>query len=239
MKPFERATLPNQYDLDDLNWEKIGRSESVRTGFFWEYLEPYSHDWKDKEVLDIGAGTGWLLVRALASGAKSAVGIEPSEKNIAQGAKDHPEITLVKSTLGDYEGAGQSFDVAVAVMSFPHIENIAEAFQKLAALIKRDGELIVIIPDYDYFKLQRHGYAAEVQPIDDDQYAIATTRPSGVLADIVRKTQLYQHAAESAGFELVEAKEMKPTQNQIAQAPQYEAVKDIPLTHLLRFKIKK
>ena len=93
------------------------------------------------------------------------------------------------------------------------------------------------MPDYDYFQTPRHGYAIEQQSIDEESYAIAVTRPSGTLADIVRKTSVYQRAAESEGLELVEDKEMKPTENQIANAPKYASVKDKALTRLLVFKL--
>lgn len=235
--PFERAALSNQYDFGDLRWAKEGRSESVRTQFFWEYLEPYSHSWKEKAVLDIGAGTGWLVSRALQSGASRAVGVEPSLNNIAQGRADHPEIELVQSSLEEYDSHGQRFDEILAVMSFPHIADVDGAFKKLRSLANEGGEAIIVVPDYEYFKTPRHDYAIELQPIDENQYAIAVTRPSGTLADIVRKTRVYQQSAESAGFELVEEREMKPTENQIARAPRYASVKEKVLTRLLRFKV--
>ena len=236
--PLERATQPNQYDTGDILWAKEGRAESTRTGFFWEYLEPYSKSWHGKSVLDIGAGTGWLVVRALECGASKAVGIEPSANNVVQGKQDHPDVELQQTTFESFDGKNQKFDEIVAVMSFPHIADLSAAFSKIRSLLTENGEAIIIVPDYDYFQTPRHGYSIEQQSIDEESYAIAVTRPSGTLADIVRKTSVYQRAAESAGLELVEDKEMKPTENQIANAPKYATVKDKALTRLLVFKLK-
>src|SRR3989338_10735949 len=236
--PLERATQSNQYDTGDILWAKEGRAEATRTHFFWEYLNPYSESWSGKEVLDIGAGTGWLVARALECGAIKAVGIEPSENNVAQGRQDHPDVELIQATLESFDGKNQQFDEIVAVMSFPHIADINAAFSKIRSLLKDSGEAIIIVPDYDYFQTPRHGYSVEQQPIDEESYAIAITRPSGTLADIVRKTSAYQRAAESAGLELVDDKEMKPTANQIANAPTYATVKDKALTRLLVFRVK-
>lgn len=238
LTPLKRATQPNQYDIGDILWAKEGHARSTRTQFFWEYLEPYSKSWNGKTVLDIGAGTGWLIVRALECGATKAVGVEPSANNVAQGKQDHPDVKLVQTTLENFDGKNQQFDKIVAVMSFSHIADLDTAFSKVRSLLTPNGEAIIVVPDYDYFQTPRHGYSIEQQPIDEESYAIAITRPSGTLADIVRKTSMYQRAAESAGLELVEDMEMKPTENQIINAPKYAVMKDKALTHLLVFKIK-
>ena len=235
--PLQRATKEDQYDLGDLQWAKEGRSESTRTGFFWEYLEPYAELWKDKAVLDIGAGTGWLVSHALEKGAAVAIGIEPSEKNIAQGQQDHPGVELVKSSLEAFDNAGQLFDEIVAVMSFPHIADLDAAFKKIRSMLTDGGEVLIVVPDYEYFKTSRHGYGIEIQDIDQDQYAIAVTRESGTLADIVRRLAIYAAAAKAAGLELIEEKAMMPTETQMKRAPKYASVKDKALTHLMRFRI--
>jgi len=236
--PLERAIQPDQYDSGDILWAKEGRSESTRTKFFWEYLESYTKLWQGKTILDIGAGTGWLLVYALESGATKAVGVEPSKSNVIQGKQDHPNIELTQTTFEDYDSQGQQFDEIVAVMSFPHIADLDTAFVKIRSLLTEDGEAIIIVPDYDYFKTPRHEYLIEIQSIDDVSYAIAVTRPSGTLSDIVRKTEVYGRAAELAGLELVEDKGMTPTENQIINAPKFATVRDKAITRLLAFKIK-
>ncbi len=238
MNPLERATLPNQYDSADLLWAKEGKADSTRTQFFWEYLEPYSRSWKDKSVLDVGAGTGWLVQRALELGATQATGIEPSAKNVALGRQQYPNANLVQSTFESYDNQGKQFDEVLGVMSFSHIADMDAAFQKLRDLLKPGGEILIIVPDYDYSKSPRHDYALEAQPIDDASYAISVTRSNGTISDVVRKTSVYQTAAESAGFELLEDTGMKPTENQIAKAPTYAQVKDQAITRLLRFGTK-
>jgi 2-polyprenyl-3-methyl-5-hydroxy-6-metoxy-1,4-benzoquinol methylase len=235
--PFERATKPDQYDAEDLLWVKEGRSETTRTGYFREYLEPYVNGWNGKKVLDIGAGTGWLVSWALEKGATKAVGIEPSKANYSMSLHDHPEVTLVNSTLEDFDAQGETFDTIAAVMSFSHIKDIVAAFQKLRSLAAESGEVVILIPDFDYFKLARHEYVVTTQDIDENQYAVSVTRPSGTIADIIRKPSLYIAAAEAAGFELVETKPMPPTETQMAKSPRYASVRGVPLTQLLRFKL--
>ncbi|OGG58599.1 hypothetical protein A2765_02660 [Candidatus Kaiserbacteria bacterium RIFCSPHIGHO2_01_FULL_56_24] len=235
--PFERAIKSDQYDLGDLLWVKEGRADTTRTGYFWEYLEPYVEGWKGKTVLDIGAGTGWLVSKALEKGAVKAVGIEPAKNNVAQGLQDHPEVSLVNASLEAFDGMGEHFDRIVAVMSFSHIADIDSAFSKIRSMIDDIGELILLVPDYDYFKIQRHDYQIETQEIDADQYAVSVTRPSGTLADIIRRPSVYINAAEHAGFKLLEEKPMPPTETQMVRAPKYATVKNQALTQLLRFRV--
>lgn len=236
--PFERATLPKQYDLDDLAWSNEGRFESTRTQFYWEYLEPYSLEWREKRVLDIGSGTGWLVECALKSGASEAVGIEPSENNLKQGRKDHPDIKIEHVTFEAYDAKHKKFDVILAVMSFPHLADLESTFKKMAEMLDANGQAIVVVPDYEFIQSKRHSYPVDVERIDDESYAVAFKRPTGTLADIVRKTEAYQRAAESAGLEMIEDKPMKPTEKQMAKAPKYIAFKDMALSRLLVFRGK-
>lgn len=232
---FEKATDPSQYD-GDLLWYKEGRAESTRTGFFLEHLDPYMKSWAGKSVLDIGAGTGWLVARAMEYGAKKVVGIEPSENNITQCMHDHPGVELVQTTLEEFDAKGQRFDEIIAVMSFPHIGDLEMAFQKIRTLMTKNAETLLVVPDYDYFNRTRHDYSVEIHDIDDNSYITSVTRPYGNLVDIVRKTNLFELAAESAGLKLIKEVGMKPTENQMTKAPSYAEVKDQALTRLLVFR---
>ncbi len=237
--PLERATAVNQYDLEDNFWLKVGRSHSTLTDFYWEYLKPYSRLWKGKHILDVGAGTGWLVDYAVQLGAMRVVGIDPSARNVAQGKTDHPTIELYQGTLDTLDFSGARFDILLGIMSFPHIADIDAAFRTLRSLATDRAEIILVVSDFEYFKTPRHGYDIETQPIDDEQYAVAITRPNdGTIADIVRTTDVYQRAAEQAGFDLAEERAMTPTENQIARAPKYGAMRAVAITRLLRFVVR-
>lgn len=233
--PMERAIGLRQYDSDELGWEKEANPESGRTLFFWEYLEPYISRCAVKNVLDVGAGSGWLVKKASEYGAR-AIGIEPSRKNVSLARRLHPEISMMQETLESFEDTGERFDLITAVMLFPHVDNIDHAFKNMSDVLADEGEVIIVIPDYDYFRGNRHGYAIKVEDIDPDQYVVEITRSSGVIADIVRRSRTYIEAARGAGFECVEEKAMYPTEAQIARSPKYATVKDQPITHLLRFR---
>jgi len=232
--PYDRAIDPKQYD--GLQWINEGLADSARTAFFADYLEPYMATWQGKRVLDIGAGVGWLVADALERGATLAVGIEPSLDHVQRGAIDHPQAELVQTTLEAYDAQGQTFDRIISVMAFPHIADLDASFAKVSSLLAKDGEVILIIPDYDYFQMPREGYKIDIQDLgDEDSYAVTITRPSGPLADIVRKTSVYERAARAAGLCLLREIAMTPTDQHIERVPKYATMRDTALTRLLVF----
>jgi 2-polyprenyl-3-methyl-5-hydroxy-6-metoxy-1,4-benzoquinol methylase len=234
---FDRAVNPQQYDLEDQEWRRTeGLAESARTFFFWEYLQKYVPAWKGKTVLDVGAGSGWLLDEARKAGAERIVGIEPSSQHVALAKQIHPDIPVVQTTLEAFDDNSQTYDVISAIMCLSHMRDVKLAFHKMKLLLKPNGELFLVVPDYDYFKLPRHDYKVEMDEIDDDQYVVAITRPSGTIADIVRKNQVYIAAGEKEHLQLIEQVPMLPTEAYIAKAPKFANVKNRALTQLLRFK---
>jgi len=233
--PFERAVHPKQYDSDDLSWSKEAAAESGRTQFYSEYLDPYLKTWKGKDFLDIGAGTGWLVQKAANEGAASALGIEPSQRNLEIAKNHHPGVEVVQCSFEDFDPEGKRFDEITAVMSFSHIADLRRAFQKLRSMLSERGEVIIIVPDFQYCRMPRHGYTLNIQEMNDDEYAVSVNRQSGLIADIVRKTAVYEKTAAEVGLRLVEDKGMPPTEAQIARSPRYAEVREYAISRLLRF----
>jgi len=79
-------------------------------------------DLAGKRVLEIGAGYGRLTWR-YASNAGEVVGIDPNEERIAQGRHEMPKelrgrVSLLETTLEEYQRAGQAALFDVALMSW-------------------------------------------------------------------------------------------------------------------------
>lgn len=235
---MSRAADPQQYDLEDLQWEKEGKMDNQRTFFFWEYLKEDIRQWRGKRILEIGAGNGWLLQEAKNAGALDVLGIEPSTKGIELARAAHPEIPVLQETLESYDAGSRVFDVIVSVMVLSHVENLEKAFRKVRTMLDKDGEVVVIVPDFEYFRMPRKEYLVQVQEIDSRQYVVQVTRPSGTIADIVRTNEVYSEEAEKAGLKLVEAVPMVPTDAYLALGPAMAQSKDYAISQLLRFRIK-
>jgi len=233
---FKKATDPYQYDNVEANWQKygIGLQNPTRANF-WEYLKPLSSTWRGKNILDIGSGTGWLMKLALEQGAKSVLGIDPSRKNVELGRKLYPDVKLLEITLEEFKSQCQ-YDISVALLSLVHIGDIEAGFKKIAQVLKSDGELIVIVPDYDYSRKDRFDYKIAVEEVDNDEYIAIIERPGTTIVSIIRTTEKYTTFASRSGFTLIENKPLFPTGLLMQKNPRYRKMSSVAIAQLLRFR---
>lgn len=232
---FRRATDPKQYDLPDLEWSEETGLESPYRAFFWSPFLKHAKEWKNSSLLDIGAGTGWLVNEVKKYGAKKVIGIEPSEKNREMAERFFPEAQLEDASLESLQ-TDEKYDGAFSVMSFPHIADLPAAMQKISSLLKKDGRFYLLVPDYDYYKRPRHDYAIDIEEITSEEFVIAVNRPSGKLADIVRRNRVYIGAANTADLKLVSQAAIPPTEELMERQPKYRAFEGTPLVQFLVFQ---
>ena len=230
-----RATNPTQYDLDDVAWESTAGLEFPIRSFIWSYIKQFTSAWSGKKIIDIGTGSGWLLKEASKVGASKLMGIEPSKKNFDSAKNLHPKIEILHVNLQNVS-LGYEFDVALSVLSLSHIDDLVLAFEKISTLLNSDGELIMVVPDFEYYKTPRFDYKIVVSEIDENSYAISLTSAYGTLADIVRKTAVYTEEAKKHYMEHIETIPMKPTADLLAKMPRFQPFANQPIFNLLRFR---
>jgi 2-polyprenyl-3-methyl-5-hydroxy-6-metoxy-1,4-benzoquinol methylase len=232
---YQRATNPKQYDLNDINWMHE-TSDSPHRMFYYEYLQKYKDKWKNAKVLDIGSGLGWLLLKISQNGASIVEGIEPSKNNYLTSQKQHPSLTVHNTDLENFETKKQ-YNIITGIMVFNHIADINKAFEKIYALLEDKGEIWIIIHEFYYAQTPRFGYEIEKEKINDDEYALKVDRKSWkIIADVVRKEEVYIKAAQKAGLRLIETAPITPTSDLIKKIPQYAILKNTPTNRLLRFQ---
>lgn len=234
--PLNRATDPRQYDRQDLSWLREGGEARVIQ--YWFYLKERSRLWDGGRVLDVGCGDGWLLNNMLRSRAQTVVGIEPSAHNRELSKARYPKLVILPHSWETFPEDPNSYDLITAVLSLNHIDDIGEFFRKAHVMLSPGGHVMVVVPDFDYWRMPRRQYDIKVQEIDDDRYAAAVTRPSGVIADVVRRPQIYHAASGKAGFRLIEDADMPPAEAYLKLAPAYADAKGKAITRLLVFNKK-
>jgi ubiquinone/menaquinone biosynthesis C-methylase UbiE len=159
-------------------------------------------------VLEIGAGDGELAA-ALSSAGYEVVAIDPASE-----AENVRRLPL-------HELEDEPFDVAVAAVSLHHIEPLGESFERLAALVRPGGRLVIDEVDFDQLDeraarwwLARSGHQAEpadVLGVIDHMHSLARLRealqPHFELGEPVRGAYLYRwniptdvRAEEEAGI---------------------------------------
>jgi SAM-dependent methyltransferase len=112
----------------------------------WGLLSP------DTDCLDIGCGIGRIEI-ALAAHVRSVVGIDVAPAMVAEARRrsaDLPNVAIHQSSGRDLAGfADASFDLALAVDSFPYVvqagTELAQAVIREAARVLRPGGRLVIL----------------------------------------------------------------------------------------------
>ncbi len=101
---------------------------------------------KDKSVLEIGVGTGRLAVR-VAPLCGEFYGVDISPKTIVRAKENLSEQNNVKLFCGDFLtlDISHSFDVVYSSLTFMHIEEKQNAINKVSALLKDGGKLVLSI----------------------------------------------------------------------------------------------
>lgn len=234
-KIYEQATNPKQYDSEDINWNKETGDSSFRI-FYYEYLSKYKAEWKNAEILEIGSGTGWLLDLMKKNGAKNVEGIEPSIKNINFSKNKFSKLKINFTDFENFE-TNKKYDLIIAVMVFNHLKHIDGVFKKIKQILKKSGNVQIIIPDYEYFKTPRFDYHIEKEKITLNEVAVQITRDDGsIIADVLRKTSVYVKAAKKAGLHLTNSTPLYPTKQLLQKEPKYKDFQETPHSHLLIFK---
>lgn len=230
-----KATDPLQYDSVDLDWKKDGMLDSPMRQFFQEYLEQNIEDLTDKNVIDIGSGTGHLTKLFHKFGAKEIYGIEPSHKNVEISRELYPEMIVDEVGLEETR-IKKTFDVAIVVMAFEHMRNLNLSFQRIAQLLKPAGIFYAIVGDKEYFTTERFGYTLKIEDLGNGEVAVATGRPYGVIHDILRPISSFIEAARKNGLFLTKNISLTPTKKIIQVEAKYKQFKSKSLGHLLVFK---
>lgn len=230
---LSRATNPSQYD--NLNWAYDGLVDSPRTKIFSVHILSDPSFFHNKAILDIGSGAGWLLEAMHKAGARSVLGIEPSQKNVDLANQHHPEFKTICTTLEEFS-TNQTFDVITSVQVMVHIADAAGAMKKIAGLLRDGGEFFLITPDFEYARMQRHGYEMTIEDVNTSEYIVSTKRKNGVITDIIRKPEAYIACAQNEGLTLIDQKEVLPVEDFLRGKESSEQFQKIPLAQFLRFK---
>lgn len=173
------------YDLAAANYDK---KEKYLNSFEKNNFLPLLGDLKNKELLDVGAGTGRLSVLVAKAGAR-VTALDMSEKmlKILQ-SKDKN----IKTILGDAENlpfANDTFDIVMAAFLVVHLRNPKIFFDEAYRVLKDGGRLVVSNinqkepPEVDTSlgKIKIESYYHRREEVVDDLESLAFTIEKNVL----------------------------------------------------------
>lgn len=114
-----------------------GRYHDLLDDLEVELAAPYV---RDREVLEVGCGTG-LILRRLAPLARRAVGVDLSPGMLSHARRRGLDVREASATALPFPDA--SFDVAVSFKTLAHVPDLRGALAEMARVVRPGGVLIV------------------------------------------------------------------------------------------------
>lgn len=153
---------PNQYQVSQIEgllkqfmpWRKgpfhihgVDINTEWRSDWKWDRVIPHIADLKDKQVLDVGCGSGYHMWRMLGQGARSVIGIDPTQLFFIQfHAIKHfiPRDNIHLLPLGiEQMQAVEAFDTVFSMGVLYHRKDPMLFLNQLKDQLKPGGELVL------------------------------------------------------------------------------------------------
>ena len=172
----------NQYDNKDFfdAYAQMSRSQYGLEGAGeWHKLQPLFPELTGKTVLDLGCGYGWHCKYAAQQGAECVLGIDQSERMIAEARKrnDAGCVTYRVCGLQDFDYPADAFDLVISNLVLHYIEDLEEIYCNVRRTLK-DGGIFLFNIEHPTFTagVNQQFTANGYWPVDDYFYpGIRTT----------------------------------------------------------------
>lgn len=109
---------------------------------------------KNKKVLEVGCGRGFLANKLSAKNKVTACDIVINDKL----KKKYPKVTFKPANIEDLPFKDSSFDVVVTTHTLEHVKNLGKAMSELRRVAKND--LIIVVPRQRPYK---YGFSLHTQ----------------------------------------------------------------------------
>ncbi|MEK0316799.1 methyltransferase domain-containing protein [Cohnella sp. 56] len=197
----------------------------------WTELRSMLPALQDKRVLDLGCGYGWHCRYVRERGARSAVGVDLSDRMLARAREltDDPAIEYMRMGIEDIDFANEAFDVALSSLALHYIQDFGEVCRKVHRYLA-DGGSFVFTVEHPIFTAMgpqdwHYGPTGEKQHWPLDRYHDEGERLARFLGhDVVkyhRTVSGYLNPLIEAGFRLDRLSELKPTPEMLELHPEW------------------
>ena len=123
----------------------------IRERDYLRWMSPHLNINFDSKILDVGSGSGKLLVKMKSFGFKNLTGIDPF---LAEDGIQQPGLNVFKKDLFQVK---EKYDLIMLHHSFEHMESPLKVFQHLANLLNPKGVLLIRIPVADSYAFRTYG----------------------------------------------------------------------------------
>jgi ubiquinone/menaquinone biosynthesis C-methylase UbiE len=168
-----------KYDEIGSGYNATRQADPYLTERLFCLLQPKS----DKLYLDLGCGTG-NYTTALANKGVKFIGVEPSEKMLAEARSGNQNISWLKGTAEHIPANNESFDGIIATLTIHHWTDIFKAFLEISRVLSHNGRLVLFTSTPEqmkgywlnyYFPRMLHASIIQMPSVDDIREAIKQT----------------------------------------------------------------
>lgn len=208
----------------------------------WPALRAMLPELQGKSVLDLGCGYGWFCRWAAEAGAARVLGVDVSEKMLAQARSmgEHAAVEYARLDLEQRDLPPASYDLVYSSLAFHYIEGYTTLLAAIRQSLKPGGKLVFSIEHPIFMAPRQPGWLTDGQgrkrwPVDS--YQQQGPRVSDWLAPGVIKQHrtigTTLNALIHAGFQLEHVEEWGPSDEQIARQPALAEERERPMLLLV------
>ncbi|MDQ5970300.1 MAG: Trans-aconitate 2-methyltransferase [Patescibacteria group bacterium] len=231
----QRAIDHYQYDYNDICWDHNKKNlDSPIRKLMYRNILPFIRKSSGKNILEIGSGTSWLLAEINKFNPQIIHGIEPSKNNVKVSNLLFPSLKVFCKDFTSFK-TKINYDNVYSLMTINHLWDITSFFKKCAHMMRCEGTLLIIIPNYNYFRKPRQGYNMDFV-FFKKSYSININRDGNNLSQIVRKNDVYNKAAKLAGFSLVLEKNITIDKKLIKDSAKFKKLFGTPMFSMIIYK---
>lgn len=217
--------MPNsEYDNAHFfeEYAKMFRSQQGLPGAGeWRQFQQLFPDLQGKSVLDLGCGYGWHCKYAAQQGASRVLGIDLSQRMLAEARRRNadPKVEYRLCGMEEYEYPADTWDCVISNLSLHYVADIDRVFANVAKTLKPGGIFLLNIehPCFTAGVHQDWVYGSDGKPLywPIDDYFMPGERSTVFLGCEVRKqhhtlTQILMGLIHH-GFELQAVEEAQPS----------------------------
>ena len=195
-----------------------------------------------RRVLDVGTGEGQVARLAIASGAATVVGVDPTEAQVLEAVARGGGPSYVRSGAAGLPFHDASFDVVVACLVFEHIADVDTAIAEVSRVLEPGGRFLFFL-NHPLLQTPNSGWIDD--HILDEQYwrigpyLLEDTSLEEVEKDVFipfihRPLSRYVNALIDNSLLLTRMEEPAPPPGFIERAAEYAEAATIPRLLFLR-----